>query len=186
MTMTILSCFNIWILSCFLCFQRPNCEHISTVVKALEVALVQWKTVTGYFEELYALSIEYADPHSASTIKKQFIEPKIQKIKLMGDLLTNARRLECSHDGRGNLGDYLMERLQKELKKGIKTDSSHHGIPCTPLQQGTGTAEGLQRPPKEFPQQMSSIRPKHATLCCPSSQSLCKDMPGAKRRQDRE
>uniref|UniRef100_A0A8C8SMX2 Ferritin n=1 Tax=Pelusios castaneus TaxID=367368 RepID=A0A8C8SMX2_9SAUR len=97
--------------------QRPNCQPISTVVKALEVALVQWKKVTAYFEELYALSIENTDPHSASTIKKQFIEPKIKKIKLIGDLLTNAHRLECSRDGRGNLGDYLMERLQKELKE---------------------------------------------------------------------
>uniref|UniRef100_A0A8C0EUH7 Ferritin n=1 Tax=Bubo bubo TaxID=30461 RepID=A0A8C0EUH7_BUBBB len=84
------------------------------LMKALEVAMVQWKTMIRYFEELYALSIENADPHSASTIKKQFIGPKIRKIKLMGDLLTNARRLDCSQDGRNSLGDYFMDRLQKE------------------------------------------------------------------------
>uniref|UniRef100_A0A8C0EZ01 Ferritin n=1 Tax=Bubo bubo TaxID=30461 RepID=A0A8C0EZ01_BUBBB len=77
-------------------------------------SMVQWKTMIRYFEELYALSIENADPHSASTIKKQFIGPKIRKIKLMGDLLTNARRLDCSQDGRNSLGDYFMDRLQKE------------------------------------------------------------------------
>uniref|UniRef100_A0A8C0UF93 Ferritin n=1 Tax=Cyanistes caeruleus TaxID=156563 RepID=A0A8C0UF93_CYACU len=81
------------------------------LMKALELAMVQWKTMLRYFEELYALSVENADPHSASTIKKQFIGPKIRKIKLMGDLLTNARRLDCSQDGRNSLGDYFMDRL---------------------------------------------------------------------------
>ncbi|XP_050811794.1 ferritin light chain-like isoform X1 [Gopherus flavomarginatus] len=171
---------------CTRIIQRPNCEHVSNVVKALEVALVQWKTMTGYFEELYALSIENADPHSASTIKKQFVEPKIWKIKLVGDLLTNAHRLVCSQDGRGNLGDYLMERLQEELKTGIETDSRHHCTPCTFLQQCRGTAKGLQQPPKEFSQKSSSIGPMHANQCCPSSQSLGKDMPGIKQRQEKE
>nr|XP_006133488.1 ferritin light chain 1-like [Pelodiscus sinensis] len=156
---------------CTRIIQRPNCEHVSNVVKALEVALVHWKTVTGYFEELFALSIENADPHSASTVK-QFIEPKIRKIKLMGDLLTNARRLECSQDGRGNLGDYLMERLQEEIKSSRYTDSSHHCTPCTPFQPRTEIAERLQQPLKEFSQKRSSTGPMHANQCCHSSQSL--------------
>uniref|UniRef100_A0A8D2NCY1 Ferritin n=1 Tax=Zonotrichia albicollis TaxID=44394 RepID=A0A8D2NCY1_ZONAL len=76
---------------CSKTIQKPNCDYAVGLMKALELAMVQWKTMLRYFEELYALSVENADPHSASTIKKQFIGPKIQKIKLMGDLLTNAR-----------------------------------------------------------------------------------------------
>uniref|UniRef100_A0A8D2PG87 Ferritin n=1 Tax=Zosterops lateralis melanops TaxID=1220523 RepID=A0A8D2PG87_ZOSLA len=99
---------------------KPNCDYAVGLMKALELAMVQWKTMLRYFEELYALSVENADPHSASTIKKQFIGPKIQKIKLMGDLLTNARRLDCSQDGRNSLGDYFMDRLQKEFRTSIE------------------------------------------------------------------
>uniref|UniRef100_A0A8C0EVN2 Ferritin n=1 Tax=Bubo bubo TaxID=30461 RepID=A0A8C0EVN2_BUBBB len=94
------------------------------LMKALEVAMVQWKTMIRYFEELYALSIENADPHSASTIKKQFIGPKIRKIKLMGDLLTNARRLDCSQDGRnkGLFISFACELGQCSIRGGY----SHH------------------------------------------------------------
>uniref|UniRef100_A0A8C8ECK0 Ferritin n=1 Tax=Otus sunia TaxID=257818 RepID=A0A8C8ECK0_9STRI len=85
---------------CSKTIQKPNCEYAVGLMKALEVAMVQWKTMIRYFEELYALSIENADPHSASTIKKHFIGPKIRKIKLMGDLLTNLRALSRLNLGR--------------------------------------------------------------------------------------
>uniref|UniRef100_A0A8D2PIX8 Ferritin/DPS domain-containing protein n=1 Tax=Zosterops lateralis melanops TaxID=1220523 RepID=A0A8D2PIX8_ZOSLA len=53
---------------------RTLCQGMQFgLMKALELAMVQWKTMLRYFEELYALSVENADPHSASTIKKQFI-----------------------------------------------------------------------------------------------------------------
>uniref|UniRef100_A0A8D2QRM9 Uncharacterized protein n=1 Tax=Zosterops lateralis melanops TaxID=1220523 RepID=A0A8D2QRM9_ZOSLA len=82
--------------------QKPNCDYAVGLMKALELAMVQWKTMLRYFEELYALSVENADPHSASTIKKQFIGPKIQKIKLMGDLLTNLLRQTCPEGEAGS------------------------------------------------------------------------------------
>lgn len=86
------------------------------VADALEVSLEQWKTLASYFEELYSLSIKNSDPHSTSTIRKQFLAPKIQKIKLMGNLITNAHMLRSGQGGKGDLENYLIDRLQKELK----------------------------------------------------------------------
>lgn len=155
-------------------------------MKALEVAMVHWKTMIRYFEELYALSIENADPHSASTIKKQFIGPKIQKIKLMGDLLTNARRLDCSQDGRSSLGDYFMDRLQKEFRTGIELESSQQCSPCPPLQQCTGAAEALKRPQREPAQYRNGIGPIYATIHCTTPLPQGNDGTGAKVKQSRE
>nr|XP_009933625.1 PREDICTED: ferritin heavy chain-like [Opisthocomus hoazin] len=171
---------------CSKTIQKPNCEYAVGLMKALEVAMVQWKTMIRYFEELYALSIENADPHSASTIKKQFIGPKIQKIKLMGDLLTNARRLDCSQDGRNSLGDYFMDRLQKEFRTGTEPESSQHCSPCPPLQQCTGTAEGLKRHQRESSQHRNSIGPIYATIHCTATLPQCNDGAGAKAKQGRE
>ncbi|NXR14969.1 FRIL protein, partial [Semnornis frantzii] len=171
---------------CSKTIQKPNSEYAVGLVKALELAMVQWKTMVRYFEELYALSIENADPHSASTIKKQFIEPKIRKIKLMGDLLTNARRLDCSQDGRNSLGDYFMDRLQKEFRTGIESESSQHCSPCQPLQQCTGAAEGLKRPHRESCQHRNGIGPIYATIHCTTTLPQCNDGTGAKVKQGRE
>lgn len=154
-------------------------------MKALELAMMQWKTLTRYFEELYALSIENADPHSASTIKKQFIGPKIQKIKMMGDLLTNARRLDCSQDGRNSLGDYFMDRLQKEFRTGTEPESSQQCSPCPPLQQCAGASDGLKRHQKEFSQHRNSIGPIYATIHCTATLPQCNnDGTGAKMKRE--
>ncbi|NXC51903.1 FRIH protein, partial [Aleadryas rufinucha] len=171
---------------CSKTIQKPNCDYAVGLMKALELAMVQWKTLLRYFEELYALSVENSDPHSASTIKKQFIGPKIWKIKLMGDLLTNARRLDCSQDGRNSLGDYFMDRLQKEFRTSIEPQSSDHCSPCPPLQQCTGAAEGLKRPQRECSQHRNGIGPIYATIHCTTMLPQCNDGTGAKVKQGRE
>ncbi|KAM8807137.1 ferritin light chain-like [Eudromia elegans] len=171
---------------CSRTIQKPNCEYAVSLMKALELAMLQWKTMTRYFEELYALSLENADPHSASTIKKQFIGPKIRKIKLMGDLLANARRLDCSQDGRSSLGDYFMDRFQKELRTGVDPEPSRRGGPCSPLQQCTGAAEALKRPQRESSQHRNGIGPIYATVYCTASVPQCNDGTGAKVKQGRE
>ncbi|NXY82540.1 FRIL protein, partial [Alcedo cyanopectus] len=171
---------------CSKIIQKPSCEYAVGLMKALEVAMVQWKTMIRYLEELYALSIENADPHSASTIKKQFIRPKMRKVKLMGDLLTNARRLDCSQDGRNSLGDYFMDRLQKEFRTGPEPESAQPCSPCQPLQHCPGAAEALKRPRREAPQHSNGIGPIYAAIHCTTSLPQGRDGAGAKEKQGRE
>ncbi|XP_053142668.1 ferritin light chain-like [Hemicordylus capensis] len=171
-------------LYCTKVIQRPPNVLINGVAAALEIALVQWKTMAGYFEELYALSIKNSDPHSASTIKKQFLAPKIRKIKLMGDLITNARRLRSAQDGRGDLENYLIDRLQKELR--IGPDSEAHYSLCIPLQKCTGAAKDLQPMPEEFPHYRNNVRPKYSGLHCSLSQPRWKGLREAYRKHEQK
>ncbi|CAH2325677.1 ferritin light chain-like [Pelobates cultripes] len=102
---------------CSKTIQKPSCEYVRDLMTALNMALDQWKIMQVYFEELYSLSMDCLDPHSASLIKKHFLEPTMKKVKLTGDVITNAHRLNCTPDGRGSFGEYLIERLQEELTK---------------------------------------------------------------------
>ncbi|XP_054827265.1 ferritin light chain-like [Eublepharis macularius] len=151
-------------LYCTKVIQKPPNVYINGVTAALEVALVQWKMLTGYFEDLYALSIKTSDPHTASTIKKRFLAPKIQKIKLMGDLITNAHRLRSAQDGRGDLENYLIDRLQKELR--IVPDLKAYYSPSMPLEKCAGIAKGMQLLPEELQQPNNNIKPKYSGLHC--------------------
>nr|XP_028588568.1 ferritin light chain-like [Podarcis muralis] len=169
-------------LYCTRVIQKPPSVLISGVAAALEVALVQWKMMAGHFEELYALSIKNSDPHTASTIKKQFLAPKIQKIKLMGDLITNARRLRNAQDSRGDLENYLIDRLQKELK--IGTDSEAHYSLHAPFQKCTRAANELQLLREEYLQPKNGIRPKYQGQCCSLSQPRWKGLRERDQRQE--
>ncbi|XP_020667002.3 ferritin light chain [Pogona vitticeps] len=161
---------------------KPPNMLLNGVAPALEVALVQLKTVTSYFEELYTLSIKYSDPCTASTIKKQFLRSKSKKIKLMGDLLSNAHRLRSTQDGRGGLENYLIECSLKELK--IGPDSETHCDLCVPLQRCTGVAKQLLLLHQEFPQHRNNGRSKYPELYCFLYQPRWKGLCEANRRQE--
>ncbi|XP_043084595.1 ferritin light chain, oocyte isoform-like isoform X1 [Puntigrus tetrazona] len=90
--------------------QRPGAEGVRAVLPALELTLDQWKEEMSVMLELNQLACEYGDPHTASVIKSRFIQPLAPKVKLVGDLLTGARR-----DGTGGFGEYLIDRLQDTL-----------------------------------------------------------------------
>lgn len=95
--------------------QRPVTENVFAVLPGLEIMLDQWKEEMSVMVELNQLAREYGDPHTASVIKSQFIEPLVPKVKLVGDLLTSARRVGCTSDSTGGFGEYLIDQLQETL-----------------------------------------------------------------------
>ncbi|XP_014025403.2 ferritin, heavy subunit [Salmo salar] len=95
--------------------QRPGCEEVCAVIPALELMLGQWKEEMSVMVELSQLSNEHSDPHSASVVKSRFLGPLVPRVKLLGDLLTNARRVGCTIDRSGGFGEYLINQLQEEL-----------------------------------------------------------------------
>lgn len=95
--------------------QRPVTENVFAVLPGLEIMLDQWKEEMSVMVELNQLAREYGDPHTASVIKSQFIEPLVPKVKLVCDLLTSARRVGCTSDSTGGFGEYLIDQLQETL-----------------------------------------------------------------------
>uniref|UniRef100_A0A673FX55 Ferritin n=1 Tax=Sinocyclocheilus rhinocerous TaxID=307959 RepID=A0A673FX55_9TELE len=93
--------------------REPGTEEVCAILPALEIMLNQWKEEMSVMLELNQLAHEYGDPHTASVIKSQFIQPLVPKVKLVGDLLTSARRVGCTADSTGGFGEYLIDRLQE-------------------------------------------------------------------------
>lgn len=100
---------------CVCVWQRPGCEEICGLLPALDLTLAAWKEEMAVMIELSRIAREQGDPHSASVVKSRFLTPLVPKVKLLGDLLTNARRVGCTAEGAGGFGEYLMDQLQEEL-----------------------------------------------------------------------
>uniref|UniRef100_A0AAY4D1Z6 Uncharacterized protein n=1 Tax=Denticeps clupeoides TaxID=299321 RepID=A0AAY4D1Z6_9TELE len=87
----------------------PGCEGTCALLPALELTLVQRKEQMAVMAELSQLAREHGDAHTAGVVRSRFLAPLAPRVKRLGDLVTNARRL-----GPG-WGEYLMERLQDEM-----------------------------------------------------------------------
>ncbi|KAG7219234.1 hypothetical protein INR49_019227 [Caranx melampygus] len=97
--------------------QKPGCEAVGAVLPALDLLLLQLKEEACVLVELSQLAREQGDPHTASVMKSHFLAPRVDRIKLLGDLLTSARRAGCTSDQTGRFGEYLLNELQEELSR---------------------------------------------------------------------
>ncbi|XP_030280692.1 ferritin light chain isoform X1 [Sparus aurata] len=95
--------------------QKPGCEAVCAVIPALELLLLQLREEVDVLVELSQLARNHGDPHTASVVKSHFLTPRVDRLKLLGDLLTNARRVGCTSDQTGGFGEYILNELQEEL-----------------------------------------------------------------------
>ncbi|XP_041794828.1 ferritin light chain [Chelmon rostratus] len=97
--------------------QKPGCEGVCAVLPALELLLLQLKEEVGVLVELNQLARNHGDPHTASVVKSRFLAPRVDRLKLLGDLMTSAGRVGCTHDQTGGFGEYILNELQEELTR---------------------------------------------------------------------
>ncbi|XP_040894390.1 ferritin, heavy subunit [Toxotes jaculatrix] len=97
--------------------QKPGCEAVCAVLPALELLLIQLKEEAGALVDLSQMAREHGDPHTASVVKSHFLAPRMDRLKLLGDLLTSARRAGCTNDQTGRFGEYILNELQEELTR---------------------------------------------------------------------
>lgn len=96
--------------------QRSGCESVIAVLPAFELLLLQIREEVTVLVELRDLARDNGDPQTSSLVKTHFLTPRVDRLKHLGDLLTNARRLGCTNDSTGRFGEYLLNELQEELK----------------------------------------------------------------------
>ncbi|XP_047451355.1 ferritin light chain, oocyte isoform-like isoform X2 [Mugil cephalus] len=97
--------------------QKPGCEAVCALLPALELLLLQLKEEASVMVELSQLAREQGDPHTSHVVKNVFLGPRVDRLKLLGDLLTSARRVGCTNDQTGGFGEYILNELQEELTR---------------------------------------------------------------------
>lgn len=85
------------------------------MLPALELLQLQLKEEVDVLVELNQLARKHGDTHTASVVKSHFLTPRVERLKLLGDLLTSARRVGCTTDPTGRFGEYILNELQEEL-----------------------------------------------------------------------
>lgn len=98
-------------------YQKPGCEVVCAVLPALELLLLQLKEEVSVLVELSQQARNHGDPHTASVVKSHFLTPRVDRLKLLGDLLTSARRVGCTNDQTGGFGEYILNEMQEELTR---------------------------------------------------------------------
>ncbi|XP_068579541.1 ferritin light chain, oocyte isoform-like [Cebidichthys violaceus] len=97
--------------------QNPLCEAVCSLLPALELLLLQLKEEVGVLVELSELARDHGDPHAAGVAKSRFLTPRVDRLKLLGDLVTSARRVGCTQDQTGGFGEFILNELQEELTR---------------------------------------------------------------------
>ncbi|CAI5771578.1 ferritin heavy chain A-like [Podarcis lilfordi] len=88
--------------------KKPEKNEWGSSLGALQSALELEKVVNQALQDLHKLATEKGDPHLCDFLETEYLEEQVKAIKLLGDHLTNLRRLVVPQNG---TGDYLFNKL---------------------------------------------------------------------------
>ncbi|XP_053122309.1 ferritin heavy chain A-like [Hemicordylus capensis] len=87
--------------------KKPERDAWGTTLDAMEAALQLEKNVNKALLELHRLAGDNGDPHMCDFLESEYLEEQVKAIKVLGDYITNLRRLGASQ---GGLGEYLFDK----------------------------------------------------------------------------
>ncbi|XP_034990313.1 ferritin heavy chain A [Zootoca vivipara] len=87
--------------------KKPEKDAWGTTLDAMEAALQLEKNVNKALLDLHQLAASQGDAHFCDFLETHYLEEQVKAIKVLGDYITNLRRLGASQ---GGLGEYLFDK----------------------------------------------------------------------------
>ncbi|KAH0626538.1 hypothetical protein JD844_001583, partial [Phrynosoma platyrhinos] len=87
--------------------KKPEKDAWGTTLDAMEAALQLEKSVNKALLDLHRLASEQGDPHLCDFLETHYLDEQVKAIKVLGDYITNLRRLGSAQ---GGLGEYLFDK----------------------------------------------------------------------------
>lgn len=87
--------------------KKPERDAWGTILDAMEAALQLEKTVNQALLDLHRMAGEQGDPHLCDFLESHYLDEQVKAIKVLGDYITNLRRLGANQ---GGLGEYLFDK----------------------------------------------------------------------------
>ncbi|XP_060115690.1 ferritin heavy chain A-like [Heteronotia binoei] len=95
--------------------KKPERDDWGTTFDAMQAALQVEKNVSQALLDLHRLANNHGDPHLCDFLETHYLDKQVKAIKVLGDYITNLRRMGASQ---GGLGEYLFD------KHGLEESSS--------------------------------------------------------------
>ncbi|XP_015272635.1 PREDICTED: ferritin, higher subunit-like [Gekko japonicus] len=87
--------------------KKPERDAWGTTLDAMEASLQLEKNVNQALLEVHRLASDQRDPHLCDFLATHYLDEQVKAIKVLGDYITNLRRLGASQ---GGLGEYLFDK----------------------------------------------------------------------------
>lgn len=87
--------------------KSPERDAWGTTLDAMEAALKLEKSVNQALLDLHRLASDKGDPHLCDFLETHYLDEQVKAIKVLGDYITNLRRLASD---KGGLGEYLFDK----------------------------------------------------------------------------